>query len=284
MRIRHYSSFLIAPSGDICQPLELAAKIMNLFITPLITLLDQGLNESKGAVNAEIQELELFEKIDIFLLRQVMPEDRHRNINPTALKLMIHSRNLWTASIRMTLSGQPYAVPSIVRTALEASCYASLIANDASLAQIWQDRHIDQASMKASRKAFGNAVDDVKKLLKNKDSRLSEQVSDTYQICIDGGAHPNIKGIPCTPKLAIGPNNFYQEYDETTDFYGIPSIKSRDALCLTAHVGILVGKILNLSLSSFQNLPSNLLDEIITELKSIIPNTSASSIDFPSII
>lgn len=259
-------------------------RTMNVFVTPIATLLEQGAGELQGAIQGDQPELQLYEKIDWFLLGKVFNDDRFRGLDSTILQLAAHSRNVWTAGVRMALSGQPYAVPPIVRTALEAACYASLINHDVSLARIWLDRHNNPQSMKASRKAFGSAVETVRKLLNSKASGLGDQVNEAYQGCIDDGAHPNTWGIPRTRKLVLGPNNFREEYDETTDFYGIPSIKSKDALCLVAYIGLLMCHILCLTFMPFHELPHGLLDEMLDEFNGIIPQADASPVDFSSII
>lgn len=257
---------------------------MNVFVTPIATLLEQGAGELQGVLHGDQTELRLYEKIDWFLLGKVCNDDRFHSLDATILQLAAHSRNLWTAGVRTALSGQPYAVPPIVRTALEAACYASLINHDVSLARIWLDRHNSPQSMKDSRKAFGSAVEKVSKLLNTKAPGLGDQVNEAYQGCIDDGAHPNTRGIPRTRKLVLGPNNLREEYDETTDFYGTASIKSRDALCLVAYIGLLMCHILCLTFMPFHELPRDLLDEMLDEFNAIIPQANASPADFSSII
>lgn len=233
------------------------------FLTPLPLLLEQGINDLQGAVNDDLPEMKLFVMIDVFLFSDVLNDDRFRRVPETVHQLSTHSRNLWTAGVRMALSGQPYAVAPVVRTALESACYAMLINHDVALVRIWLDRHCDEDSMKKSRKLFGNAVDKVCKLLETKATGLGNKLREAYQDCIDEGAHPNTKGIPRDRKILLGPSNYRKEYFETNDYYGIPSIRSRDAMCSVAYVGLLICYILSLIIKRVDELPRDRLNEIL---------------------
>lgn len=239
------------------------------FITPLPLLLEQGVNELQGAVNDDLPELKLYTKIDAFLFAKVLNDGRFRNVDEAVRQLATHSRNVWAAGVRMALSGQPYAVAPVARTALEAACYAMLINHDVSLVRIWLDRHNDADSMEKSRRQFGNAIKKVCKLLETKATGLGDMLSEAYQACIDEGAHPNTKGIPRARKILVGPNNFRAEYDETNDFYGIPSMKSRDAMCVVAYVGLLICHVLGLTIMRLDELPRDLLNEMLDDFDAI---------------
>jgi hypothetical protein len=161
----------------------------------------------------------------------------------------------------MALSGQPYAVPPLVRTALEAACYAYLIANDQSLASAWLNRHVDASSMKRSRDAFRNAVPDAAKRLNAAAPGLGDHVSGAYQQCIDDGAHPNTGGIPRTSKLMIK-RGISEAFDQTDDIFRLQSRKTGYANLSITSIGIQMCYVLSLTFRTIESLPSQHLDEL----------------------
>ncbi|SHJ41793.1 hypothetical protein [Pseudomonas luteola] len=233
-------------------------------------LLDQGSCELQSALENNDIALETFQKIDSFLFREVLLTEQFQRFDPTVQHLSIHARSVWVASIRMAFSGQPYAVPPVVRTALESVCYAYLIHDDASLARVWLDRHKDEKSMRNSRNAFNSAVKTVKEKLNTLEDGLGDDIYDAYQQCINDGAHPNTGAIPKTRKLALGPNGFSEMYDETNDFYGLPSRKTRYALASVASIGLLMCYILSLTLKCFNDLPSDQLSPISKGIEDLL--------------
>jgi hypothetical protein len=253
------------------------------FITPITSLLAQGVDELQGAMSGDEPALQLYVKIDSFLFGRVLNDQRFGHLDGAVHQLAAHSRNVWTAGARLVLSGQPYAVPAVVRTALESACYALLLNHDVSLVRVWQERHDDEDSLKKSKKLFRNAMEKAAHILNTKAQPLGDLVKAAYQDCIDDGAHPNTRGIPRTRKLLLGPNNFRSEYDETTDFYEILSIKSRDSMCHVAHIGLLMCHILCLTFMSRDELPVSHLDEMLKDFDSIIPHGGPPP-DFSSIV
>lgn len=253
------------------------------FITPLPSLLAQGVDELQGAMSGDEPALRLYVRIDSFLFGNVLNDQRFGRLDGAVHQLTAHSRNVWTAGARLVLSGQPYAVPAVVRTALEAACYALLIKNDLSLVKVWLERHNDENSMTKSKKLFGNAMKKAAKILNAKSKAFGDVVQQAYQDLIDDGAHPNTRGIPRTRRILFGPNDFRTEYDETTDFYKIFSIKSRDAMCQVAYIGLLICQILCLAFMSADELPHRHLEDMWNDFDSIIPHAGPPP-DFSSIV
>ncbi|MDU9402635.1 hypothetical protein RTH46_09035 [Pseudomonas sp. zfem004] len=107
--------------------------------------------------------------------------------------LIINAYTMLLAGVREALSGHVVCVFPIVRAALESSCYAYIIANDASKADVWLDRHSSETALSKCRKMFTakKAVD----ILKSSDPVMAEYVWGYYEASIDFGAHPNTKSV-----------------------------------------------------------------------------------------
>lgn len=113
---------------------------------------------------------------------------------PVASSLCMQSFFFWLASVRVALSGHSSATYPLLRTSLEAACYARRIAQDGALARVWLDRERDAAGRKACIKAFGSAVAEVAKSFEDEPS-FATSIREMYDAAIDFGAHPNPRGI-----------------------------------------------------------------------------------------
>jgi len=112
---------------------------------------------------------------------------------PTSNLLIINAYAMLLAGVREALSGHVVCVFPIVRAALESSCYAYLIANDAAKADIWLERHSSEDAVKRCRNVFTakKAVD----ILRCSDPVMADYVWEFYEASIDFGAHPNTKSV-----------------------------------------------------------------------------------------
>lgn len=113
---------------------------------------------------------------------------------PVASSLCVQSFFFWLASVRVALSGHSSATYPLLRTSLEAACYARRIAQDGALARVWLDRERDAAGRKACIKAFGSAVAEVARSFEDEPS-FATSIREMYDAAIDFGAHPNPRGI-----------------------------------------------------------------------------------------
>lgn len=232
-------------------------------------LLKLGAGELHAALEGKDTAITTFQKIDSFLFREILNQDEFQGLDSTVLTLGVHSRRMWTAAVRMALSGQPYAVPPVARTALEAACYAYLISKDQSLASAWLDRHVDEQSMKRSRKAFRNAVPDATKRLNAVAPGLGDHVSGAYKQCIDDGAHPNTGGIPRTSKVMVR-RGIREAFDQTDDFYRFQSKKTQYAILSITSIGIQMCYVLSLTFKTIAEIPPHDLNELHTLFDDLI--------------
>ncbi|MBS9759813.1 hypothetical protein [Pseudomonas mosselii] len=111
----------------------------------------------------------------------------------TANLLIINAYTMLLAGVREALSGHVVCVFPIVRAALESACYAYLIANDATKADVWLERHSSENSLKKCRNVF--TAKKAVELLKRSDPVMSEYIWGYYEASIDFGAHPNTKSV-----------------------------------------------------------------------------------------
>lgn len=138
-------------------------------------------------------------------------------MHPTAGFLALNSYVMLLAAVRQALSGHIVPVFPILRTALESSCYAYLIATDNSKALIWLNRHKSQSELDKCRNTF--TVNKTVNGLKEISSEMAEYVKAHYDACIDFGAHPNEKSIFNHLTKIDSPNDRFDAW-ELTAVYG----------------------------------------------------------------
>ena len=112
-------------------------------------------------------------------------------LKPSEAFLSTHAFATWLAACRVALSGHETAVYPVLRTALEAACYAFLVHRDEAAEAIWNGRDKDEAARAACRRIFTPAVSKVAKEL----SENGEVIAAAYDALIDFGAHPNRRAV-----------------------------------------------------------------------------------------
>ena len=134
----------------------------------------------------------LAEEIDAIFTR-LLTNGAEKNPIPILLCMQVHL--LFKAAVRVAISGHYAAMFPIVRTCLEAACYAYRMIQDDSLCGVWADRHLGEMQLAACRKSFGSAVKDAAKDVEERAPSVGVWVEDLYQGAIDFGAHPNRHSI-----------------------------------------------------------------------------------------
>lgn len=189
------------------------------FVTPLKGLLILGENAIREAVEHGDTELDFLQEIQLATAGLYARLAQGKDIGVQTLFLGSHAQSLWLAAVRATYSGQGYAAPSILRTALESICYAYLISKNPSLATDWSNRNDGPEQCKRSRKSFNGAVGDAKTLLDKEDPMLGDWIHWLYEKLIDEGAHPNPKGLWARPNTLMTGDAEPIHYQETTDWF-----------------------------------------------------------------
>lgn len=221
----------------------------------LKNLLERGQWDLEIATSSSESPMDIYELIDRTLFSEVFHTEQYQGLNPVVIELGAHARSMWTAAVRLSLSGQPYAVPAVARTALESAFYASLIHREPALADAWIDRHKDEKSRGKSRQAFRNVPVRVCKWLDEKDVGLGAVVLAEYERCIDDGAHPNTRGIPRTYKMMYVNGEYQGDYVETADYFSLYSRKTRYGQALTISIGTFICFILGSMIHDFEAMP-----------------------------
>lgn len=130
---------------------------------------------------------------DFFARRLWVHEDD--GMGPVAAVLSMQAFMLFLAGTRTAMTGHVAAIFPILRTALEAACYAYVIAKDRELESIWANRQHSQEARKACRRQFNSAVLDTAKRFNAIQKGSGDLVMQLYEAAIDFGAHPNARSI-----------------------------------------------------------------------------------------
>jgi len=146
--------------------------------------------------------------------------------------LFLRSHSSYRAACEHALAGQAGDLFAQLRSCLERAGYALLIGKIPDIGEVWLNRHADQTSMAASKKAF--TVSAITSCLAQFDMDGAERFQKLYQLTIDFGAHPNERAI--TGNLTINKNARGKEYLQA--YMHGEGIALDHALVSTARVGL----------------------------------------------
>lgn len=107
--------------------------------------------------------------------------------------LFIRAAGNFFAAVRLSSSGQLAESFAQLRVCIENALYAFNIHTEPQLAKVWFNRHKDEQSKRESRNKFKPS--DILFKLKSVDTRLYKDANKWYNICIDCGAHPNVRSV-----------------------------------------------------------------------------------------
>ena len=89
----------------------------------------------------------------------------------------------------MALSGQAAKSFVMMRSCLEYAGYALAIFNEPGLEDVFTDRHVISADMRAQKQSF--RISEIKKVIEAFDPKLADLFQIFYDRSIDFGGHPN---------------------------------------------------------------------------------------------
>jgi hypothetical protein len=118
-----------------------------------------------------------------------------RGLRPIPTLLGLNAHFYWLAAVRVALSGQITGVFPLLRTGLEAHCYAYLMMGDEALEKIWTNRDDGDDQRKACRRAFTAAVSEVADRFEAENEGSGNWILEHYDACIGWGGHPNPIGV-----------------------------------------------------------------------------------------
>jgi hypothetical protein len=192
-------------------------------------------------------------------------------MNPISSLLCMNALMQFNASTNQALSGHVVTVFPIVRSALEAACYAFIISQDDKNSAVWYNRNKSEEDLKKCRVLF--TVANCVKFLKKIDVELAQFVGDLYTASIDFGAHPNPISVMTHLDTGQHSDDDYLNFS-LTGIYGVNSWEVNLALLACLETGHAIAfltaascidhPVLGERSSEFQNL-INLKNEMVNK-------------------
>jgi hypothetical protein len=118
--------------------------------------------------------------------------------------LFIRCHGAYRTACSLAMSGQAAECYVQCRSALEYAAYAVHINRNPTLGKVWLNRHVDEAGMKASKKAFQHVT--VAESVKVANPHAAVRFEEVYQRTIDFGGHPNERSVTANVKMIEEPN------------------------------------------------------------------------------
>jgi hypothetical protein len=124
---------------------------------------------------------------------------------PSEIEAMLFLRchAAFRAAAGEAMAGQVVESYRQCRGMMECAAYAVHIRRDPSLAKVWLDRHVDEAGMKASKKAFRHEL--VVASVTAANMHAGRRFEELYQRTIDFGGHPNERSVTGSMKMIEEP-------------------------------------------------------------------------------
>jgi hypothetical protein len=117
--------------------------------------------------------------------------------------LFLRCHAAFRAAAAEAMAGQVVESYRQCRGMMENAAYAVHIHRDPTLARVWLDRHVDEAGMKASKRAFRHEL--VVASVTAANMHAGQRFEDLYQRTIDFGGHPNERSVTGSMKMIEGP-------------------------------------------------------------------------------
>ena len=169
------------------------------------------------------------------------------SLSPVQALLAMNAFIIFLSSIRVAMSGHGAAMFPLLRTALEASCYALLIGDSDEYREIWLKRDSTPEARKLCRRKFGSAVPDAAKRIQAKSwaaPNTEAWIRQAYDEAIDFGGHPNPKGV--MPYVRVNKDHpDGHRHISLAGVYGADSFETARCLMACLDVGLLIALILS---------------------------------------
>jgi hypothetical protein len=123
---------------------------------------------------------------------------------PIGAMLFVRCHAALRAAASEAMAGQVVESYRQCRGMLENAAYAVHLHRDPALAQVWLDRHKDEAGMKASRKAFQH--ERVVASVTAANTHAGKRFEELYQRAIDFGGHPNERSVTGSMNMVEEPD------------------------------------------------------------------------------
>lgn len=164
---------------------------------------------------------------------------------PIQVMLAAHSFLLYLGSIRVAMSGHGAAMFPLLRTVLEASCYAFLVGDSIEHQKTWLNRNSSPEALRVSKRMFGSAVREASKRIQEKTwvaPNTDEWINEAYDQAIDFGAHPNPNSV--WPYTQIKKQQDEHIHVSLAGVYGPGSFETDRCLMACLDYGLVIAVIL----------------------------------------
>ena len=210
-----------------------------------ICLANETCDEAMEELEAPLDFLAAIDLLYMDFFKQAGPVG-----SPTASILLLNAHSSLRGGIRMALSGQLLPVFMTLRGAIESALYAYAIVVNPVLQAIWLNRHANEESRQACRRAFSAA-----KMFRLLEQRLDRKefavnLSHAYESTIDFGAHPN--SLSLLRSIRIEDIDGGMQAMDFTYIHGSGSFEVRQSLVACAEIGLAVFFV---ALMCFENHP-----------------------------
>jgi len=137
----------------------------------------------RGYWNSLVNGLEIMRSA----LGQLSYKDDPKEFVPQVL--FTHAVTSYVAAVMLASSGQLSGSYAILRAMLESALYGFLVARKPNLAQIWLERHGNDAACARCRREF--QIGKIWNVLEKDSKSVTTKCKNAYEHCIDWGGHPN---------------------------------------------------------------------------------------------
>lgn len=197
-----------------------------------------------------------------FFVEHVFTEENA--MSPFQSLLAMHGIMIYLSSIRIAISGHEAATFPLLRSALEACCYAYLMGDSSELHRIWLRRNESEEDRQACRNAFTSAVKNAANKLRNEDwvaESTAEWINQAYDSAIDFGAHPNPMAIfPYVTLDENRPDNFVGV--SLAGLHSAQSFETSRSLVACLDYGLLMAVVLVCVLKEKSDAAINAIDQL----------------------
>lgn len=218
---------------------------MEARIEPFDNYFSAARDAEKELLNGDSPLMEGIRKYHEFFVDHVFSETNP--LSPVQALLAMNAFMIFLSAIRVAMSGHGAAMFPLLRTGLEASCYALLIGDSDEHREIWLKRDSTPEARKRCKRKFGSAVPDAAKCIQAKDwaaPNTEAWIRQAYDEAIDFGGHPNPKSV--IPYARVNEDHPDGHCHITlAAVYGADSFEVARCLMACLDVGLLIALILS---------------------------------------
>ncbi|WP_137279550.1 hypothetical protein [Pseudomonas rhizoryzae] len=210
--------------------------------------------------NAYAELYEALQDIEgIFLRNFLNSSAAQEKVNPISFRLFWRALSLWQASIKVAITGQPYAFQPLIRVVIEYACYALFMDGKRDVIPVWLHREDNKEGRNRFNKIFGGVVASTCKSLEKRIPGLGDPIYKTYLKSISDGAHPNPDAFLSRSMIAVQGGEV-TIFNREMESFSLHAIETKKALHRALDVGLFLVALANSAHSPVSIFP---LDELV---------------------